>query len=416
MTETRPLCRVFICQFYSTCSIIGFYKRIETLPLLNNAKEIGTEATAWRQHLHQIPELQYDVFETAKFISEKLKSFGCDEVTTGIGRTGIVAIINGNRGKGDTIGLRADMDALPMTEITGLRYASKTAGKMHACGHDGHSSMLLGAAKHLCETRNFAGSVALIFQPAEEGGAGGKAMVDDGMMDRFNISRVFGMHNLPGLALGSFAACDGAIMAAADKFDMVITGRGGHAALPHQTIDPIVAASQIVTALQSIVSRNTDPLASLVISVTKFHAGDAYNIIPQKAEIAGTVRTLQPAMRDTAERRIRETAAGIALACGVDVEIDYQRYYPVTFNHTRETELAMRVARDVAGTNNVNDKTPPTMGAEDFSFMLEARPGAFIFMGNGDSAGLHHPAYNFNDEAIAHGVSYWVTLVETALA
>jgi amidohydrolase len=276
--------------------------------------------------------------------------------------------------------------------------------------------MLLGAAKHLCETRNFSGSVALIFQPAEEGGAGGKAMVDDGMMDRFAISRVFGMHNLPGLVVGEFAACDGPIMAAADKFDMVIKGRGGHAALPHQTIDPILAASQLVSALQAIVARNTDPLASLVISVTKFHAGDAYNIIPQQAEIAGTVRTLQKPMRDTAERRIRETAAGIALACGVEIEVDYNRYYPVTKNHTVETNLAMHVARDVAGDAQVNDRLDPMMGAEDFSFMLEARPGAFIFIGNGASAGLHHPEYNFNDDIIAHGVSYWVRLVETALA
>jgi amidohydrolase len=335
---------------------------------------------------------------------------------TGIGRTGVVAIIHGRNGDGQTIGLRSDMDALPIVEATGLEYASKTSGKMHACGHDGHSAMLLGAAKHLAETRNFSGSVALIFQPAEEGGAGGKAMVDDGMMDRFKISRVFGMHNLPGLALGSFAACDGPIMAAADKFDMVITGRGGHAAMPHQTIDPIVAASQLVTALQAIVSRNTDPLASLVVSVTKFHAGDAYNVIPQKAEIAGTVRTLQPDMRDTAERRIKETAAGIAMACGVEISVDYQRYYPVTVNHTNETKLAMDAARDVAGVKQVNDKLDPMMGAEDFSFMLEARPGSMIFMGNGDSAGLHHPKYNFNDEAIGHGVSYWVRLVEKALA
>jgi amidohydrolase len=386
------------------------------MPLLNNALELQTEATIWRRHLHQIPELQYDVFETAKFITEKLQSFGCDEVVTGIGHTGVVAVIHGKNGKGNCIGLRADMDALPILEATNLPYASKTSGKMHACGHDGHSSMLLAAAKHLAETRNFSGSVALIFQPAEEGGAGGKAMVDDGMMDRFNISRVFGMHNLPGLPLGSFAACDGPIMAAADKFDMVITGRGGHAAMPHQTNDPIVAASQLVTALQSIVARNTDPLASLVISVTKFHAGDAYNVIPQKAEIAGTVRTLQPTMRDTAERRIKETAQGIAMASGVKISIDYKRYYPVTVNHTDETKMAMAVARDVAGDKNVNDKLDPMMGAEDFSFMLEARPGAMIFMGNGNSAGLHHPEYNFNDDAIAHGVSYWVRLVETALA
>jgi amidohydrolase len=385
------------------------------MPLLNNALEIQTEATAWRHHLHQIPELQYDVFETAKFVADKLKSFGCDVVVSGIGRTGVVAIIQGKNGAGDTIGLRADMDALPIQEATNLPYASKTSGKMHACGHDGHTAMLLGAAKHLAETRNFSGSVALIFQPAEEGGAGGKAMVEDGMMDRFGISRVFGMHNIPGLDLGKFAACEGPIMAAADKFDIVVKGRGGHAAMPHQTIDPILAASQIVTALQSIVSRNTNPLASLVISVTKFHAGDAYNVIPQQAEIAGTVRTLQKEMRDTAERRIRETAAGIALACGVEVAITYSRYYPVTINHPEETQLAMRAARDVAGPKQVNDKQEPVMGAEDFSFMLEARPGAMIFMGNGASAGLHHPEYNFNDAAISHGVSYWVKLVETAL-
>jgi amidohydrolase len=255
----------------------------------------------------------------------------------------------------------------------------------------------------------------LIFQPAEEGGAGGKAMVDDGMMDRFKISRVFGMHNLPGLALGAFAACDGPIMAAADKFDMAIRGKGGHAALPHQTIDPLLAASHLVTSLQTIVSRNTDPLAALVISVTKFHAGSAYNVIPSIAHVAGTVRTLQADMRDTAERRIREVAAGIALSFGVEIEVQYHRYYPVTFNHAKETELAMSVARDVSGTAQVNDKAAPTMGAEDFSFMLQARPGSFIFMGNGDSAGLHHPEYNFNDEAIGHGVSYWVRLVETAL-
>jgi amidohydrolase len=386
------------------------------MPLLNNALELQTEATAWRRYLHQIPELQYDVIETAKFITEKLKSFNCDEVVSGIGQSGIVAIIHGKNGKGDCIGLRADMDALPITEATNLPYASKTSGKMHACGHDGHSAMLLGAAKNLAETRNFSGSVAFIFQPAEEGGAGAKAMIDDGMMDRFHISRVFGMHNLPGLALGSFASRDGAIMAAADKFDIIIKGRGGHAALPHQTLDPVVAGSQLVLALQSIVSRNTDPLASLVISVTQFRAGDAYNVIPQQAIIAGTVRTLQTEMRDTAERRIRETAQGIALASGVEIEIQYSRYYPVTFNHTKETELALSVARDVAGKVKVDSNVPPTMGAEDFSFMLEERPGSFIFMGNGDSAGLHHPEYNFNDEAISHGVSYWVRLVETALA
>ncbi len=386
------------------------------MPLLANIDKVNTEITSWRRHLHTIPELQYDVFETAAFIAEKLKSFGCDEVVTGIGRTGLVGIIRGSKGNGPTIGLRADMDALPILEATNLPHASKTPGKMHACGHDGHSAMLLGAAQHLANTRNFAGNVAVIFQPAEEGGAGAKAMIDDGMMDRFNISQVFGMHNLPGLEVGKFSICDGPILAAADKFDIVVTGKGGHAAMPETGIDPILVASQLVGALQSIVSRNANPLESLVISVTKFHAGDAYNIIPQTAALAGTVRTLQRELRDIAEIKIKQVCAGIAATFGAEIKVTYNRYYPVTFNHTIETNLAQRVAQDVAGNTPVEGKMKPVMGAEDFSFMLEARPGAFIFVGNGNSANLHHPEYDFNDDVIGYGVSYWVKLVETALA
>jgi amidohydrolase len=385
------------------------------MPLLNRAMEMQPEISAWRRHLHQMPELQYDVHQTAAFVAEKLRAFGCDEVVTGIGRTGVVGIIHGSKGKGAAIGLRADMDALPITEATGLPHASKTPGKMHACGHDGHTSMLLGAAQHLAETRNFAGSVAVIFQPAEEGGAGGRAMVRDGMMERFNISKVFGMHNMPGLDVGKFAIRPGAIMAATDEFTITVNGKGGHAAMPHRTVDPVFIASQLVNAFQGIVSRNADPLESLVISVTQFHAGHAQNVIPQNAELAGTVRTLQKEMRDFAEARMKEVAAGIALAYGAEIKVNYNRNYPVTFNHADETDFAIDIASALAGAANVDPNTPPVMGGEDFSYMLEARPGAFIFIGNGDTAYLHHPEYDFNDDVIPHGVSYWVSLAETAL-
>lgn len=385
------------------------------MPLLNRAVEMQDEVSQWRRHLHQHPELLFDVHETAKFVEEKLRSFGCDEVATGIGRTGVVGIIRGRHGDGPAIGLRSDMDALPLTEITGKPWASANAGKMHACGHDGHISMLLGAAQYLTETRNFKGSVAVIFQPAEEGGGGGREMVKDGMMERFSISEVYGLHNIPGLPIGEFAIRKGPIMAATDEFTIAIEGRGGHAAQPHTTLDPIVIGSQIVNALQTIVSRGTDPLDSVVISVTKFHAGDAHNIIPQKAELAGTVRTLRAEMRDFAQKRLTETVEGIAAAMGASAVIDYARNYPVTFNHDRETDFAADVARNVAGDGAVNEDVAPMMAGEDFSYMLEARPGAFIFLGNGKSASLHNPAYDFNDDAIPHGISYWVSVAESAL-
>ncbi|WP_054313792.1 M20 aminoacylase family protein [Mesorhizobium sp. 1M-11] len=386
------------------------------MPILNRAAELQEEVAGWRRHIHQKPELNFDVFETAAFVTEKLKEFGCDEVVTGIGKTGVVGIIRGGKGNGSTVGLRADMDALPITEITGKPYASQTPGKMHACGHDGHTAMLLGAAKYLAETRNFAGSVAVIFQPAEEGGGGGNEMVKDGMMDRFGIAKVFGMHNMPGLPVGQFAIRPGPIMAATAEFTIRVKGRGGHAAMPHGTIDPIVIASQLVGALQTIASRNTDPIESVVVSVTKFHAGDAYNVIPEIAEIAGTVRSLKKDVGKKAEERMRQLCAGIAAAHDTTIEVDYDANYPVTFNHPDETVFSSDVAAEVAGDAQVQRAIQPVMGGEDFSYMLEARPGAFIFIGNGDTAGLHHPAYDFNDEVIPHGVSYWVRLAEKALA
>ena len=386
------------------------------MPILNRVAEMHEEVTGWRRHLHTIPELLYDVHQTSAFVAEKLRAFGCDEVVPGIGRTGVVGLIKGRLGDGPTIGMRADMDALPLDEITGREYASKTPGKMHACGHDGHTAMLLGAAKYLAETRNFAGTVAVIFQPAEEGGAGGKAMVEDGLMDRFGISRVFGMHNMPGLPVGQFAIRPGPLMAATSEFTIRVNGKGGHAAMPHGTIDPIVITSQIVMALQTIASRTIDPIDSVVVSVTKFHAGDAYNVIPQSAEIAGTIRTLRNEVGEMARKRMREICEGIAAANGATVDVDIMVNYPVTFNDPDETDFAISIAQNVAGEPNVQTDVNPVMGGEDFSYMLEARPGAFIFAGNGDTANLHNPAYDFNDELIPHGISYWVRLTEAALA
>lgn len=386
------------------------------MPILNRAAEMQDEVAGWRRHLHQTPELNFDVFKTAAFVTEKLKEFGCDDVVTGLGKTGVVGIIHGRKGEGATIGLRADMDALPINEITGKSYASTVPGKMHACGHDGHTAMLLGAAKYLTETRNFAGSVAVIFQPAEEGGGGGNEMVKDGMMERFDISRVFGMHNMPGLPVGQFAIRPGPIMAATAEFTITVKGRGGHAAMPHGTIDPIVITSQLVGALQTVASRSTDPVEAVVVSVTKFHAGDAYNVIPETAEIAGTVRTLKKEIAKKSEERIRAICDGIATAFGATITVDYDANYPVTFNNPEETVFASDVAASVAGDTQVHRAIQPVMGGEDFSYMLEARPGAFIFIGNGETAGLHHPAYDFNDEVIPHGMSYWVKLAETALA
>ncbi|MDB5616135.1 M20 aminoacylase family protein [Tardiphaga sp.] len=385
------------------------------MPIINRVAELQPAIQAWRRDLHSHPEVMYDVHRTAAFVAERLRAFGCDEVVSGLGQTGVVGVIKG-RQPGGVIGLRADMDALPIDEETNLEYASKTPGKMHACGHDGHTAMLLGAAQYLAETRNFAGSAVVIFQPAEEGGAGALAMIKDGLMDRFGIQQVYGMHNGPGMPVGSFSMRPGAIMAATEHITIRIEGVGGHAAYPHLTIDPVLVGAQLITALQGIVARNVDPLQSAVISICAFHAGSAHNVIPHFAELKGTARSLHADVRDLLEKRIREVVAGVALQTGARIKLDYERSYPVVMNHPAQTEIAAQVASEVAGAENVDTDMVPIMGAEDFSYMLEARPGAFIFIGNGDSAGLHHPAYNFNDDAIVFGTSYWVRLVETTLA
>jgi hippurate hydrolase len=386
------------------------------MPIVNRIADMQDEITAWRRDLHTYPELKFDVHRTAATVAEKLTGFGCDEVVPGIGRTGVVGVIRGRKSASNkVIGLRADMDALPIEEATELPYKSKAPGKMHACGHDGHTAMLLGAAKYLAETRNFDGTAIVIFQPAEEGGGGGREMVKDGLMERFGIAEVYGMHNWPNMPLGSFAIRPGPMMAAADRIAIEITGRGAHAAKPHEGLDPIVVASHMVGQIQSIVARSVDPLEAAVVSITQFHAGSADNIIPQTAELRGTARTLSPAVRDLIENRLRQVVENTARAHGAEVKLNYLRDYPVTVNHPRQTEFAASIAAQVAGAERVRTDIAPVMGAEDFSYMLEARPGAYIFVGNGESANLHHPAYDFNDAAIPFGASYWIKLVETAM-
>jgi amidohydrolase len=388
------------------------------MPIVNRVADLHAEIAAWRQDLHAHPELLYEVHRTAAVVAEKLAAFGCDEVVPGIGRTGVVGVIRGSRPGGvrKVIGLRADMDALPLQEANELPYKSTVPGKMHACGHDGHTAMLLGAAKYLAETRNFAGTAVVIFQPAEEGGAGGLAMVKDGLMERFGIEEVYGMHNFPGLPAGEFSIRSGAIMAATDNLTIDIEGVGGHAARPHLAVDTILVGAQIVNQVQSIVSRNVDPLDAAVVSICTFQAGSADNIIPQTARLRGTVRSLRPEVRDLLGRRVPEVVEATARAYGATAKVNLRRGYPVLRNHARETAFAASIAGQVAGTERVDTDMAPVMGGEDFSYMLEARPGAFIFVGNGDSAGLHHQSYNFNDDIIPFGTSYWVRLVETAMA
>ena len=386
------------------------------MPVINRLAEFHDDITEWRRDFHAHPELLYDVHRTAGKVEELLRTFGVDDIVTGLGKTGVVGVIRGKSNKsGRVIGLRADMDALPIHETTGKPYASKTEGKMHACGHDGHTAMLLGAARYLAETRNFDGTAIVIFQPAEEGGAGGKAMVDDGLMEKFGIEQVFGMHNMPGLPVGHFAIREGGLLAATDEFSITITGRGGHAALPQLAVDPVVISSQIVMGLQTLVSRNVDPIESAVLTVGQISAGNTFNVIPAHAELKGTIRSLNEDVRALLEQRFRALVSGMAQAMGAEADITFKRGYPVTMNAPEQTRFALGVAQNLVGENKVIPDIAPIMGGEDFSFMAQARPAAFILMGNGDSAMLHQDSYDFNDEAIPVGCSYWVQLVETAL-
>ena len=381
------------------------------MPIKNRFAEMHPEITGWRRDIHQHPEILYETHRTSALVAEKLREFGCDDVVTGIGRTGVVGVINGRADtKGRVIGLRADMDALPMQEQTGVEHASKTPGAMHACGHDGHTAMVLGAAKYLAETRNFDGTAIVIFQPAEEGGNGAEAMCQDGLMDRFGIQEVYAMHNVPGLPVGQFAIRSGPLLAAADEFDIHLEGHGGHAAKPHETVDTTVMLSQLIVALQTIVSRNADPILQAVLSVTAVETSSAaFNVIPQSARLRGTVRTHSNEMRDLIEQRLNEVVQGVATTMGGTAHVTYTRGVPVTINAEEQTGYAESAAVAVGGSC---DEAPMVMGGEDFSFMLQERPGAFIVLGNGDSAGLHHPEYDFNDEIIPTGCSWFAEMVE----
>lgn len=383
------------------------------MPVINRIADYTPDMTAWRRHLHTIPELMFECHQTAAFVVERLQGFGITDIHTGIATSGVVAIIEG-QGDGPTIGLRADMDALPMQEETGLPYASTVDGKMHACGHDGHTTMLLGAARYLAETRNFKGRVALIFQPAEENGAGGNVMVQEGILDRFDIAEVYALHNAPGTPVGHFYTAPGPIMAAADTFHIHITGKGGHAAMPHETVDPIVAALGIANAIQTIVSRNNYSQDNLVISITQIHTGSTDNVVPEKAYINGTVRTFDSAVQGMAMARLEAIVAGQAAAFGVEAYLDYEVGYPATINDAAKTAFAADVAREIAGDDGVNANAGPEMGAEDFAYLLEKRPGSYLFVGNGETAGLHHPEFDFDDEAAAAGASFFARIVERA--
>ncbi|MDE4303727.1 M20 family metallopeptidase [Phaeobacter gallaeciensis] len=387
------------------------------MPVVNRIADFATDMTAWRRHLHQIPELALDLPKTAAFVAERLREFGVDELHEGIAQTGMVAIINGqghDAPDAPTIGLRADMDALPIPEETGVEYVSGHAGNMHACGHDGHTTMLLGAAKYLAETRNFSGRVALIFQPAEEAIGGARIMVEEGVMEQFNIGEIYALHNLPGLAEGSFLTTPGPIMAAVDTFHVRIQGVGGHGAMPHETRDPVMAACGIAQAIQTIVSRNHYALQDLVVSVTQIHTGTVDNVIPDTAYINGTVRTFDPEVQDMVMRRMEEIVAGQAVSYGVEATLDYEVGYPATINDADKADFAVGVAREIVGEDRVVPDATRDMGAEDFSYMLNARPGAYLYIGQGDTAGLHHPKYDFNDAIAPVGASFFARLVERA--
>ena len=383
------------------------------MPVLNRIAAYAEEMKTWRRHLHRHPELSFDCHQTSDFIAARLAEIGVDEIHRGIAQTGIVAIINGT-GPGPTIGLRADMDALPITETTGAEHVSTIPGKMHACGHDGHVTMLLGAAKYLAETRRFAGRVALIFQPAEEDGAGGMVMVQEGIMDRFDIGQVYGIHNAPNLAFGHFYTTPGALMASVDTAFVYLAGKGGHGATPHECIDPVVATVAMVQAIQTIIPRNVYALDEAVVSVTQIHTGTASNIIPEEAMFCATIRSFKPDVRALLKKRFYEIVEGTAAAFNVKARIDYDWGYPATINTAPEAAFASEIAAEVSGEEASHPNANREMGSEDFSYMLEARPGAYLFLGTGPGAGLHHSAFDFNDEAAPIGASFFARLVERA--
>ena len=383
------------------------------MPALNTIASFADEMTGWRRHLHQNPELGFECHETAAFVVERLKEFGVTDIHEGIATSGVVAIIEG-QGDGPTIGLRADMDALPIVEATGAPHASKTPGVMHACGHDGHTTMLLGAAKYLAETRNFSGRVALLFQPAEEGGGGGRVMCEEGIMDRFGISQVYALHNGPLMETGHIYTRPGPMMASVAEFDITVSGEGGHGAFPHESKDAVAAALQIGQSIQTIVSRNTDANDNLVVSVTQIHGGTANNIIPASVVIGGTVRAFRKEVQDMVFERLTEICEGTGKAMGVTATLDFRREYPATTNDSAKVDFAAGVARELLGDDHVEANMPPQMAAEDFAYMLEERPGAYLVLGQGEGAFVHHPEFDFNDDIAPIGASFFARLVERA--
>ncbi len=384
------------------------------MAILNSIAGFEKDMAKWRQHLHQNPELGRECYKTAEYVSERLKEFGITEIHKGYASSGLVAIIEG-KAPGRTLGLRADMDALPITENTGLSYSSKNEGVMHACGHDGHTAMLLGAARYLSETRNFSGRVALIFQPDEEATGGAKAMVEEGIIEQFQIEEVYALHNIPGHDVGVIYTRSGPIMAGADSFRVEIKGKGGHAAYPHEVKDPIVAALSIAQSFHTIVSRNNIPSDDLVISITQVHSGTTDNVIPETAYLNGTVRTFDLSVQEMVIKRMEKIISGLAMSFEVDAKLNYEKGYPPTINHEGATNFAIEVAEDVCGPDKVITSANKEMGAEDFSYMLEKRPGAYLFLGIGEGAGLHNPNYDFNDAAAPIGASFFARLIEKAL-
>jgi hippurate hydrolase len=388
------------------------------MAIINRIADFHADMTHWRRRIHAHPETAFEEHETAAFVAAQLQSFGI-RVNRGLAGTGVVGTLEGRAPGGRAIALRADMDALHIHEKNGFAHVSAVDGKMHACGHDGHTAMLLGAARYLAETRNFAGTVHFIFQPAEENEGGGRVMVEEGLFDKFPVEAVYGMHNWPGLAVGEFAVRPGPMLAACDLFEITVQGKGAHAAMPHMGVDPIICAAAIAGALQTVTSRNTHPLESAVVSITQIHGGDTWNVIPDTVVLRGTTRSFKPEIQDAIEAAVRRIAAGVAAGMGASVTIAFDRRYPATINSAPETVTATDAAAAVVGAEHVDRDVQPTMGAEDFAFMLRAKPGCYIFIGNGagaTSAGLHNPHYDFNDEILPIGASYWTSLVERVLA